>query len=374
MGAIQVPVIAGGAAKVQLVGPSNMVVRRNGWLYVYLSNESNQNVYFDDLVVNHKRGPVVEVTDYYAFGLVIPGLSTQANKGQSYNPNRYKYNGKEIQSKEFSDGSGLEWEDYGARMYDPQIGRWMVSDPLSEKYRKWSPYNYAVDNPIRFIDPDGMAQEDWVKNNKTGKYEWKNNVTSEGKKPAGYKYVGKDDKAILKDLGWDGKHASISSNNTGYLSRSDKGVSSVNTINVTTSLNIEAKTTFGLDSKGEITKEFIGVSVHIANVSNTNGGDDITATGDASLKLDGTTYSTPVNPIKDLSKSIAPEGETVASGNIFIPASKVPSDPSPFPTVTVTGGFWSIKKNGSGADPVHNLLFVPISYEHKFLPLLTTKE
>ncbi len=88
---------------------------------------------------------IIERSDYYPFGMnfnynhsVFDAMGSWLN---------YKYNGKELQE------TGMY--DYGARFYMPDIGRWGVIDPLAETSRRWNPYTYAFNNPIRFIDPDG---------------------------------------------------------------------------------------------------------------------------------------------------------------------------------------------------------------------------
>lgn len=159
----QFNVVDKGFKQVENFGPlqppitrNDIPIAKNGWIYVFCNNESQQPVYFDNFQVIHTRGNILEEDHYYPFGLVMQGISSKALSFG--NPsNKLKYNGKEEQRQEFSDGSGLEWLDFGARIYDNQIGRWMVIDPLASEFPWQSPYCAMDNDPINKIDPRGMS-------------------------------------------------------------------------------------------------------------------------------------------------------------------------------------------------------------------------
>jgi len=107
-------------------------------------------VYFDDFKVTHTKSPVIQADDYYPFGLAF-----NSYQRENSTPNLYQYNGKELQ-----DELNLGWYDYLARQYDPVLGRFLSIDPAASAMRRYSPYTYAFDNPLRFTDPDGMVPEE----------------------------------------------------------------------------------------------------------------------------------------------------------------------------------------------------------------------
>jgi RHS repeat-associated protein len=124
----------------------------NGGSYTYeyhlTDHLGNSRVSFDQNSGTVPR----QQDDYYPFGMEISSGAVSSPK------NEYLYNKKELQEE-------LGQYDYAARFYDPVIGRWTTPDPLGEKFINLTPYNYAINNPIAFIDPQGMAAE----------YSWKDN-------------------------------------------------------------------------------------------------------------------------------------------------------------------------------------------------------
>jgi RHS repeat-associated protein len=153
-GVAQQQVASSWKANNQVLGLAAIKAPKNGYAYVYVSNRSDQNVYFDNFLVGNVAGNIIEENHYYAYGLKISAISSRklgdANEGKL--KNAYLYNGKEM----LDEDADLNWSDYGFRNYDPQIGRFPQLDPLTDDYPLLSPYLYAFNDPITNIDEDGL--------------------------------------------------------------------------------------------------------------------------------------------------------------------------------------------------------------------------
>jgi RHS repeat-associated protein len=201
-----------GASKQALVAPLQTIAR-NGYLYIYLSNESQQDVYFDDLNVKHYTGPLVQEQSYYPFGLQMAGISDKAlNKLSSQN----KFNGGVEIEEEF----GVNLYSTFFRQYDPQLGRFNGVDILGEVTYELNPYQFAGNNPLIFNDPTGALMETGtgrMQRGNDGNYHvpWLNELTdnsvflpwndasSGGGASAvndGYRFTGDASKAVLQAI------------------------------------------------------------------------------------------------------------------------------------------------------------------------------
>lgn len=138
-------------------GGTSSATESNVWRseYTIADHLGNTRLTFSDIdsdgVVEPSNNELLQEAHYYPFGERMQG--TWASGSDS--PTSYLYNGME-----FNTDLGLNLTDYGARYYDAAIARWGQVDPLAGRYATYSPYNYTVNNPIRFIDPDGQSSFD----------------------------------------------------------------------------------------------------------------------------------------------------------------------------------------------------------------------
>jgi RHS repeat-associated protein len=123
-------------------------------------------VFFDDLIITHTKGKVLQEDHYYPFGLGIAALSSTAPLSK---PNRYKFNG----GTEFNTDFDFNTYETLFRGYDPALGRFMQIDPLADFMPGINPYQFAFDNPVLLNDPDGLKPDPkwryfWVRKKKMG--------------------------------------------------------------------------------------------------------------------------------------------------------------------------------------------------------------
>ncbi|MBX2916279.1 MAG: hypothetical protein KF856_13495 [Cyclobacteriaceae bacterium] len=131
----------------QVKFPSHIKPQQKGYIYIWVSNESeNTKVWFDDLKVTHTKSRVIQASDYYAWGSTMREQRTPEN--DTY---RYGYQGNFSEHDEETN-----WNHFELREWDATIGRWLVPDPARQHY---SPYVGMGNNPVSGVDPDGG----WVK-------------------------------------------------------------------------------------------------------------------------------------------------------------------------------------------------------------------
>jgi RHS repeat-associated protein len=131
-----------------------LTIKRDGYVTVYVGNESEADVYFDDVTVEHRQGLQVQETQYDPAGMELAGLAPPSPGIRGLN--NYRFNGKEFQMD-----LGLNWNHQDWRFFDPQLLRWHAGDPeLENGQESWTPYSFGYDNAIRYADGNGREPGD----------------------------------------------------------------------------------------------------------------------------------------------------------------------------------------------------------------------
>ncbi len=132
------------------------IFTRGEKLFEQTNHLSNVLVTVSDRRIQHSNGTIVDyytpevitANDYYPFGMLMPGRRYTANDNY-----RFGFNGKENDDNVKGEGNQ---QDYGMRVYDPRVARFLSVDPLTIKYPWYTPYQFAGNNPVKFIDLDGL--------------------------------------------------------------------------------------------------------------------------------------------------------------------------------------------------------------------------
>jgi RHS repeat-associated protein len=223
-------------------------------------------------------GLLAQATDYYPFG--------KSFENNNVPKNRYLYNGKELQDQVIG-GTPFGWYDYGARFYDPEIGRFHTQDRFAEKYLSLTPYHYGANNPILNIDVNGDSL--WVS---SGNKDYYYGYTKEN----GYGFYGRngefysgDDKSVkeLSDalarlgLGESGKalrdFLSTSKENIGIKFTSGKNQAVISGTNLSIEWNPNSPTLIPTEDGGQKSRSFVSLGhemAHIEDVINRTYNDD----------------------------------------------------------------------------------------------------